>query len=184
LFEKRKAIVEDYLIKGERMKRRRNSLYAKNGFTLMEVIVVLIIIAILAAIGIPAMTGYIDRAKDTKKMAEAREMYLKASVMMLKWVADGKELPKAYPNSINKTKVVAISTVKGGSGGKAEAVKNLEKALYEVCGITSNTVSCRMYIDSSGAIVSFQYRNNANLSSDYEWEYNAGGEWQKLKPRK
>lgn len=35
----------------------------KKGFTLVEIIVVLIIIAILAAIAIPAFTGYIDKSK-------------------------------------------------------------------------------------------------------------------------
>ena len=35
----------------------------KKGFTLVEIIVVLIIIAILAAIAIPAFTGYIDKTK-------------------------------------------------------------------------------------------------------------------------
>lgn len=35
----------------------------RKGFTLVEVIVVLVILAILAAIMIPALTGYIDKAK-------------------------------------------------------------------------------------------------------------------------
>ena len=44
----------------------------KKGFTLVEVIVVLVILAILMAIAIPALTGYIDKAAEKKATAEAR----------------------------------------------------------------------------------------------------------------
>ena len=44
----------------------------KKGFTLVEVIVVLVILAILMAIAIPSLTGYIDKAAEKKAIAEAR----------------------------------------------------------------------------------------------------------------
>jgi prepilin-type N-terminal cleavage/methylation domain-containing protein len=43
----------------------------KKGFTLVEVIVVLVILAILMAIAVPALTGYIDKAKNDALLAEA-----------------------------------------------------------------------------------------------------------------
>lgn len=46
----------------------------KKGFTLVEVIVVLVILAILMAIAIPALTGYIDRANDRALLAEAKNI--------------------------------------------------------------------------------------------------------------
>lgn len=42
------------------------------GFTLVELIVVLVILAILATLMIPTMSGYIDRARKEKVSAEAR----------------------------------------------------------------------------------------------------------------
>ena len=44
----------------------------KKGFTLVEVIVVLVILAILMAIAIPALTGYIDKAKEKSAIADTR----------------------------------------------------------------------------------------------------------------
>jgi type IV pilus assembly protein PilA len=44
------------------------------GFTLIEVIVVLVILAILMAIAIPALTGYIDKANGRAVIGEARNV--------------------------------------------------------------------------------------------------------------
>lgn len=46
---------------------------SNKGFTLVELIVVLVILAILAAILVPALLGYIDRARNHKYIVEARD---------------------------------------------------------------------------------------------------------------
>lgn len=64
----------------------RNS---KKGFTLVEVIVVLVILAILAAILIPSLTGYIDKAKEKVVLTEARSLFLAAQTELSEEYAKG-----------------------------------------------------------------------------------------------
>ena len=56
----------------------KKQLRSQEGFTLAELIVVLVILAILAAFTIPAMLGFVEEAKGKAAIAEAREVYVAA----------------------------------------------------------------------------------------------------------
>jgi prepilin-type N-terminal cleavage/methylation domain-containing protein len=54
------------------LKKAASQAKDKKGFTLVEIIVVLVILAILMAIAIPALTGYITKARQQSVTTEAR----------------------------------------------------------------------------------------------------------------
>ncbi|MGI6089898.1 MAG: type IV pilin protein [Saccharofermentanales bacterium] len=53
------------------------------GFTLMEVLIVVAIIAVLVAIAIPVMTGQLEKAREATDIANIRSAYAEAAVNAL-----------------------------------------------------------------------------------------------------
>ena len=65
------------------------------GFTLIEVIVVIVILAILASIAVPALTGYIDKARDRSALAEAHNIMVALQAVATDAYAAGAPLQAA-----------------------------------------------------------------------------------------
>lgn len=66
------------------------------GFTLVELIVVIVILAILAAILVPGLLKWIDKAKEEQYVLEARNVYLAAEAQIAEmYAADASTKPTA-----------------------------------------------------------------------------------------
>lgn len=84
----------------------------KKGFTLVEVIVVLIILAILAAILVPSLTTYIDKANEKAVIAEARGAYIAAQLLASEAYAEsGATGVTAFNDNADNATTTAILTL-------------------------------------------------------------------------
>ena len=79
----------------------------KKGFTLVELLVVLVIIAILAAAIIPSMMGFIDKAKQQSAAAECRSVLLAGEVQLNELYGTGATInTTAYDSTTDVVKAI------------------------------------------------------------------------------
>lgn len=89
------------------------------GFTLVELIVVLVILAILAAILVPALLGYIDQAKGKQTVLNAKSALTAAQAEMSNIYASKtvtttgseKGLPSCITSGTNKSNVIKMADI-------------------------------------------------------------------------
>lgn len=94
----------------------------KKGFTLMELLIVVAIIAVLVAIAIPLFTNQLEKAREATDMANLRSAYAECSASLLTG-EKGKNVTfdnDANPTSASKT--VTITQKKKGWEGENASV--------------------------------------------------------------
>lgn len=101
------------------LKELRNKLKEKKGFTLVEIVVVLVIIAILATLMMGALNGYINKAKEKEGVSNARALALAGQTVASEFYA------------ANATLTEGEHTITS-----AADAATFEGKVYELCGIT------------------------------------------------
>ena len=135
------------------MKKIRSK--SKKGFTLVELIVVLVILAILAAMLVPALTGYIKRAREEKDYQFAATVLTAA------------QSAATYQYAQGKTSAITETTATQ-AGSKPITVQTLVGV-----GSGAPTWTCSFSVNSQGVIKSGDVvitRDGSNFT--YHWNGN------------
>lgn len=120
----------------------------------MEIIVVLVIIAILAAIAIPTMLGFVNEARQSEYIAEGRTAYVAAQTIATREFA---------LDPASTTIEATIKTDYKQITGTATKVKSIEKATVDANGkVTDFECTVTKNSDGSGQeyIVKINTTNN------------------------
>lgn len=89
------------------------------GFTLIELIVVIAIIGVLAAILVPAMMGWVRKASVNSANANAKSVFTNAQTVAQEWETAGKKI-----DDDGTADVSYVATTKPTANSFAEAVAN------------------------------------------------------------
>ena len=139
----------------------------QKGFTLVELIVVLVILAIMAALLAPALLGYIDKARNSKYLEECRAIVTAVqAVNDERYAKGGDEVKLTETTDINAVNdlvyptKVTTGTVKYKTSGTGASDKEKARDKYIVDYISSVT-----FVSQDGTTVT---ATMASASSDWE----------------
>ena len=118
----------------------------KKGFTLIEMIVVIAIIGVLAAILVPSMSGYLSTAKASKKEANARTVYTAAQAAVTALEITGGESGTIYKKTDTTLNTDLFNKI----------IKLIGQSNYD------KFQDIEVTVDANGAVTEVTVKENAN----------------------
>ena len=124
---------------------------AQKGFTLIELMIVVAIIGILAAIALPAYQNYTKKSADTSCLAETKS-YANSVYIWLTDVSPNPGDKPAMPSNAACESITETGTLKGGGGTTGVTITGTPRngtGATAVCNL-ANGANCVLTPKSSG----------------------------------
>lgn len=119
----------------KKLKEKLNAKLSKNGgFTLVEMLIVVAIIAVLIAVSIPVVTGQLEKARQSADAANCRAAYAEAMIQVIEDGTTGTATTDAVMQSSEWDKMPTNTTV--GGVAFSDIKKTVGKAI--VCTVDSD----------------------------------------------
>lgn len=136
------------------------------GFTLVELIVVLVILAILAAFMIPALIQYIERSLEASDLIEVRAAYI--DVMAAVTEQDSENMSKTVKLKQKQDDWQSRDPIT--IAGITHYKKQGDTANWK--GVPAAGGECEVYYDSAKAVIVFDWKGKSTPGSTINWNEN------------